>query len=287
MITTLILLTLYCTTVDVLNSAQLSQVTQIFSIRSNFYRFIKNFDNSDEISCFNGIKAISMLIIISAHSVQIRTWFPFRRGDDIDKWKDNFLFYQPSAWMVENFLILSGFLAVKSNIRKMNRYKYSAICKTNFWEMFNSNQFNFFEAIFIRYMRLTPAYVVVILSYTSILQFQSHRVPYLFVSGFCEKFWWSGLLHAQNIFNTLEMVKLKEKSVFFSHLSSYFQCMNTSWYLSVEFQLFLFVPLFTWIAKKANKAVGIFLTIVFTFCNCFYCFMFFVRYPASIDTRPL
>lgn len=60
----------------------------------------------------------------------------------------------------------------------------------------------------------------------------------------CEKFWWSALLHVQNYVNPNELVSGSE--IWFSLLPTHknnFQCLDWSWYLSVDFQLFILSPL--------------------------------------------
>jgi peptidoglycan/LPS O-acetylase OafA/YrhL len=56
----------------------------------------------------------------------------------------------------------------------------------------------------------------------------------------CANNWWSALLYVQNYVNVTHMVHIK-LSIFF--ILKYFQCVIESWYLSIDFQLYLISPL--------------------------------------------
>lgn len=167
------------------NKGKIHEICSIFSLRVNILRLLKKpAEASSEISCLNGIKAISLILIIYFHSSTYRLIFPYRRGDELQKWTQSIFVNGSLPIFVENFLIISGFLAVKKN-----------------------NKFSCFSRLLSRYLRLTPTFAFVLLVHTSIQQFLANKAPYAFNIESCEDNWWFAVTHTQNIFNYQNMVR--------------------------------------------------------------------------------
>lgn len=160
----------------------------IFSLNSNFSRLLKKSPSSSEISCLNGIKTISLMFIIYYHSTTYRMYFPFRHGDELQKWSQSFFIVLSLPILVENFLLISGLLAGLSIIRE--NFKFSCFLK-----------------VLSRYLRITPSMIFVLLVHTSIQQFLTHKAPYAFEVECCEHTWMFAVTHTQNIFNSKNMVR--------------------------------------------------------------------------------
>lgn len=78
-----------------------------------------------------------------------------------------------------------------------------------------------------RYLRLTPILaVIIVISLTLYKQLGSGPLYYTYILNAinCDKYWWSALLYIQNYYNPEQI------------------CLNHTWYLSVDFQLFLVSP---------------------------------------------
>uniref|UniRef100_A0A336MU13 CSON007328 protein n=1 Tax=Culicoides sonorensis TaxID=179676 RepID=A0A336MU13_CULSO len=88
---------------------------------------------------------------------------------------------------------------------------------------------NIFKNVIIRYIRLTTALIPVILFTVGPMIYMGSGPEWTSrisqVTGFCDKYWWSALLHVQNYVNPYEV------------------CVGQAWYLSVDFQLYLVSPL--------------------------------------------
>jgi peptidoglycan/LPS O-acetylase OafA/YrhL len=56
----------------------------------------------------------------------------------------------------------------------------------------------------------------------------------------CANNWWSALLYVQNNVNVTAMVNMKNQVIFLT--LKYFQCVGQSWYLNIDFQLYLISP---------------------------------------------
>ena len=111
--------------------------------------------------------------------------------------------------------------------------------------MYFSNSFQFRNQfyparIYInRYVRYIPAVLVLIMFFSSSLPRYIVSGPFLgnitYEVGKCKKWWWSSLLFVQNYVN------LKEN------------CLNQTWYLSADFQLFLITPIVVFMLKKFGR----------------------------------
>jgi peptidoglycan/LPS O-acetylase OafA/YrhL len=75
----------------------------------------------------------------------------------------------------------------------------------------------------------------------------------------CANNWWSALLYVQNYVNLTDMVKIKKIEFFFT--LKYFQCVIQSWYLNIDFQLYLISPLILYALWKYPRACLSFLVL--------------------------
>ncbi|VDN00399.1 unnamed protein product, partial [Thelazia callipaeda] len=82
----------------------------------------------------------------------------------------------------------------------------------------------YFQAVLLR---LSPPYYITIAFYTFIFKILLVNMPVLLLSAndYCEKNWWTNFLYVNN----------------FVHYDK--QCYTPSWYLAVDFQLYLFSPI--------------------------------------------
>lgn len=62
-----------------------------------------------------------------------------------------------------------------------------------------------------------------------------------YLGDICRRNWWSTLLYVQNYVNPLEIVRFNANTD--RTLTTWFQCVPQSWYLSVDVQCFVFSPL--------------------------------------------
>lgn len=109
-------------------------------------------------------------------------------------------------------------------------------------------------------MRLTPTLAVVIVFNNCLAFYLSPNAPSTFLNYSvipCEKFWWAALLHTQVYTNSREMVKFicrlpRGNQFRFFDL----QCMHTTWYISVEWQMTVFVaPVLIYLLWKCGRRI--------------------------------
>jgi hypothetical protein len=121
--------------------------------------------------------------------------------------------------------------------------------------LFRSKKFNFFKMVFVRYMRLTPSVAVMILVDRALAEFMmNEHTPSEFLDYSvrpCEKNWWMTLLHINGYVRADQMVRaFKFLKVQLTQWTT-FQCMMTTWYISIEWQLTVFVaPVLIYLLNK-------------------------------------
>lgn len=106
---------------------------------------------------------------------------------------------------------------------------------------FRSRKLNVFRFLLHRYIRLTPVvgatifFMLTLQRYFGDGPFNKYLINEYTKN--CYKYWWSALLHIQNIVNPNDM------------------CLDHIWYLSADFQLFLFSPLMGILLWKYGTAI--------------------------------
>lgn len=110
-------------------------------------------------------------------------------------------------------------------------------------EFYSRKTVNYFRMYLHRYLRYTPVLMILILFFVSLAKFLGSG-PFFNLEAYtspCENYWWSALLHIQNYVNPNELVK-NLKLIKRQTLNESFQCLDWSWYLSVDFHLFIISP---------------------------------------------
>lgn len=133
-----------------------------------------------------------------------------------------------------------------------------------------------------RFLRLTPLLAISVLLSTTLIRFIGDGPiwPDLveYVKNQCERHWWSMLLYVQNYVNPDDFVSLSNPYLHFLSrilpLKQYrviciLQCFVHSWYLSVDFQLFICAPFVVYLIYKfRTKAILCFTYLVVGCVGC-------------------
>lgn len=171
-------------------------------------------------------------------------------------------------YAVDVFFLMAGVLVVKSILKSFKgREPEEAESKKSIKVFFFSGSFNVLKFYFNRYLRYMATDAVLLLFYMS--SFQESIVDGILISQLqrqihnCENYWWSNLLLIQNYVNPFETVSnVPRLRVFMTSLL--FQCIPVTWFLSVDFQLFLLSPIFVFLLWKFKyRALWLFAAIVF------------------------
>nr|CAI5840834.1 unnamed protein product [Callosobruchus analis] len=192
-------------------------------------RMTKLFDTNgkSELSCISGIKFFSMVWIVFGHVFVGYLLSPFSNLLDIFEYEKTTraMFQHATTFAVDTFLCLAGLLVV-----------YNFLQSTHSGKKFNIPLFYIH-----RYLRLTPALGALILVSVYLLDYMGSGPRWVLTHELfqkqCRKYWWSSLLYLQNYANIPPNV-----------------CLDHTWYLSVDTQLYFLSPIFLILLWKYPKA---------------------------------
>ncbi|KAL5284195.1 hypothetical protein ACFFRR_006458 [Megaselia abdita] len=188
-----------------------------FSVPSNAEKLfnVSSKKNKNNIDCVNGIRVIFMIWVIFCHSFASNMAVPKINLIDYIKWtRTYFAVLTYNGWIsVDSFFYLSELLISWIGMKEIEKRK---------------GWINVPLMYLHRYLRLTPMVAFLMLFAMSLLKFFGNG-PFwdLFLkvgNDKCEDNWWMNLLYIQNY--AADVI-----------------CIQQTWYLAIDFQLFLFSPL--------------------------------------------
>lgn len=211
----MVLSTVYVMTVQHFGKAPLHWLLVTLSFNTTTKKLFATTRSEDEISCLHGIRVLSMMWIIMAHYCLAYTHLPIRNMSFIlNFFSSNVsMFIMGAHNAVDTFFFINGLTL---------SYTFMIYSRRGI-------KFNVLIFYVYRYIRLTPAMGVMILFYTFLLKYMGSGPLWpATVEGLafgCRKNWWKALLYIQNY----ELMKD--------------MCINPTWFLSVDTQLYLLSPL--------------------------------------------
>uniref|UniRef100_A0AAR5PLN8 Nose resistant-to-fluoxetine protein N-terminal domain-containing protein n=2 Tax=Dendroctonus ponderosae TaxID=77166 RepID=A0AAR5PLN8_DENPD len=201
-----------------------------FSVYSNGKKLFKTQQNASELACLNGIRVLSMVWVLAGHSVSVTVSGPVSNALDVLEYLDSTksMIFVSAVHSVDTFLMVTGLLVVYSHMKAQE----------------NGTKFKLLVFYFHRYLRLTPPFLAAILVSMALLQYMGSGPHWSFIVNyfqvFCEKSWWSALLYFQNYINVNQW------------------CIGQTWYLNIDWQLYLCAPIFLLTLSK-NARLGLIL----------------------------
>ncbi|XP_055842820.1 nose resistant to fluoxetine protein 6-like [Episyrphus balteatus] len=187
-----------------------------FSVITNGRKlFVINTKSSPNvISCLNGIRVFSMAWIMSCHTYMTLQMIPAINVLDSIPWLKGFysMIFINGTVAVDSFFFISGLLIAWLGFRDMD--------KTN-------GKLNIIMMYVHRYIRLTPLVAASLLytfSVNELIYTGPFREKTLGTDNCTPENWWPILLYIQN---------------YFIHEP---ECFSRSWYLAIDFQLYIFAP---------------------------------------------
>jgi len=177
------------------------------------------------INCLHGLRAISIFWIILGHRIHLQ--FPWGNPKDYRAFMNERIISMPlhtHHLAVDTFLVMGALLMTWSTLKDCEK-----------------KQLNIVRMIWRRYIRYTPVLAALVLGAASIFRFTLNGPLYLdMLRDNCINNWWWALLHIQNYLPESEM------------------CVNHSWYLSVDFQLFVISPFIIFLIHKyGNRCITV------------------------------
>ncbi|XP_031352992.1 nose resistant to fluoxetine protein 6-like isoform X2 [Photinus pyralis] len=206
--------TIYDIRIQYLNKEPSHWLLVSFSCYTNAKKLFDITTDETEIACLNGIRVLTMIWIIVVHHHLNAYNFPYRNDHKEEFYASRItrgIIATGAETSVNTFFLLSGMTLSYVFMRKTG----------------NLGKFNLLAFYVHRYVRLTPTLGVIVLVYVFLLKYMGSGplCPEILarVSAPCERNWWKTLLYMQNI----------DRSV----------CVEQSWFLGMDTQLYLLSPL--------------------------------------------
>ncbi|XP_017084003.2 nose resistant to fluoxetine protein 6-like isoform X1 [Drosophila eugracilis] len=210
-------------------------VVKAFSARANsrtLFRIVPNKSNPNVIECLHGIRCMSLIWVIFSHEYIFTLTAPNINTAEIWSWavRPFASFILHGYFSVDSFFVLGGLLVSMIALRSMEK---------------SGGKLNPFLMYLHRLIRIWPVVAMAILIYMRMMPVISGGP--MFKSGYhgkeyCEKGWFWTLLFIQN-YAVLDI------------------CLDHTWYLAVDMQLFIISPilliaLYKW-GKKAAAGIAV------------------------------
>ncbi|KAG5324494.1 NRF6 protein, partial [Acromyrmex heyeri] len=199
--------------------SRIGNVLMCFSVYTSTKIIFNTKLDTEEIAVVHDIKFLSMVWIIIFHSIFYMLEYCdnkiliFRVIEDIP-----FQIISNAFVSVDTYFFLSGFLLAYTYLK--NKIDKGQINPINYKEKLDE----FFVRILKRYIRLTPAYIMMIgLAQLSSAWYDKNSPFYVEdrPHEICAKYWWRNVLYINNLFAYKKM------------------CLSWSWYLSNDMQFYI------------------------------------------------
>ncbi|XP_017129214.1 nose resistant to fluoxetine protein 6 [Drosophila elegans] len=219
------------------NQDQLPLIVKVFSARANSracFRIVPNKSSPNVIHCLNGIRGMSLFWVIFLHQYMNVLYSPNINRFSILPWfrRPFTNFFLHGQFSVDSFFFIGGLLVSLIALRLMDKTK---------------GKLNVPMMYLRRLIRIVPILAMAILVYTQLTGVFGDGP--LFKGGYngkasCEKNWYLTMLFVVNFANDM--------------------CLDHTWYLAVDMQLFLISPILLFALYKWGKkaAAGIVVLIV-------------------------
>ncbi|CAF1187897.1 unnamed protein product [Didymodactylos carnosus] len=222
-------------TVFLADFSALKSLRRIFTIKEK-----SSGDKNDSFLFINGIRVLSLFWIIIAHSLLYGLSYTSNVTDIlISKRNIAFQLVSSAQFSVDTFFVLSGFLTAILFVRHVKKEG-----KLSFRLMF---------LYYIhRYIRLTPAFLLMVLVSINLTPYFGQGPVYPIEQGFESKgcrtrYWWTSILYVGNIVRPDDM------------------CLNIAWYLHNDMQFHWIAPLTLIPFTLGRKTLSFIIATLFVF----------------------
>lgn len=199
--------------------SSLRRLAQCFSLRRNVQRLLDTSTSDTEISCLHGIRFLSLAWVVLVNSLMRQVLFTRNAVRLFTEWRRKSFLYP---------LIGNGNLSLDS-LFALSGLLVGYACSLRLDKQVGKMKWGAY--IFNRWWRIAPTLVMVAVVYISLFPYLTNgplSLPKAPDQEACARWGWLNALLMQNLF---------APSI----------CMNWTWFLAVDFQLFLLTPVLLWL----------------------------------------
>ncbi|KAF7409428.1 hypothetical protein HZH68_003809 [Vespula germanica] len=172
------------------------RIIMAFSLRRTVkYLFKEIKSNSKDIACLHGLRSVFMIIIYFAHRIIPLSRIPYANRVVFTEFANNPIscLLRVSSLYTDSFLLLSGLLTAYNMVK----------------ELTSRGEIRWFCRFIVRFIRLTPALIVIIFWYAFVMEHIGSGPLWNNIivdnAELCKKNAWTNLLYIQNFFPFEEM----------------------------------------------------------------------------------
>ncbi|CAF0840673.1 unnamed protein product [Brachionus calyciflorus] len=221
-------------------SSRIHQLLIGSSIYTNSIKLFTVNESSDQLSCLNGIRFMSIAWVILGHTYSFSSMVMDNIAyiDDLRK-QFFFMMILNGILAVDTFFLLSGlltsYLFMKETIRTKITPKFM------------------FKYYIHRYLRITPVHMIVLMISARLSKYLGDGPIYPSLTGveteMCKSTWYINLLYLNNVWK-------RDK-----------QCLGVSWYLSNDMQFHWIAPIVLLPLAFKKPKIGVTISILFIIAN--------------------
>ncbi|XP_030763573.1 nose resistant to fluoxetine protein 6-like [Sitophilus oryzae] len=192
-----------------------NKLFKIFSARRNTINiFAKSSKGPSDLDCVHGIRFLSTCYVIIGHRYLMMMFFPVINSLHIMEW---ILYYRSTA-ITGGTLCVDTFFVVSAILVSIGYSKQAS-----------KGPINWFMFYFYRYMRITPPLAIVVLWYSTLMQYFGSGPLWNdmleVIQKPCQEYWLATIMHVQN------------------YVHPYPLCLTQAWYLTCDMQYYYFSPI--------------------------------------------
>lgn len=207
------------------------QIVTSFSVYKNGCKLLSTGQSQGSLACLNGIRFLSISWVVLGHVYYLNTSLTADLALFLSQTvaSRSFQVILNAQFSVDTFFLLSGLLATYLFLREVSR-KHGVLSARD-WILVYAH----------RYIRLTPAYAVILMIWTCLVMHFSDGPgwPLGQVDG-CSTNWWTNLLYINNIVRPDPAIATG--------------CMDWTWYLANDMQFFMVTPVLAFLLYKHSRA---------------------------------
>ncbi|KAM0732221.1 Nose resistant to fluoxetine protein 6 [Formica fusca] len=236
------------------NTSTVQKALLCFSLRRNFKSVLQVNHSNPGLDSIHFIRFFLSLAVLNGHRV-----LQYYANPTVNVIHFERLFAIPATafYLINGKVVIDMFFALGALL-----VTYHMLA-----DLDRRKQFNFFSYIVTRYFRLTPSYAIIIFFHVWILPllgsgpFWKHEIVH--ESEECAANWWSNLLYINSYVKSTEM------------------CMFQTWYLAVDFQLFILSQFVIYAFWRMPRKIGYSFLGTLTIISC--AIPFFLTYSYGVS----